>query len=122
MPYLNEVTLMGHLTADPELKQTPAGSVASFTLALNSAGGDGKPRAEFFDCEVWKGWAENLARTARKGLLVLVTGRLRHEQWTEQKTNAKRSRIKVVCARAFHVEAQYAEAPEREDHPAEVSF
>jgi single-stranded DNA-binding protein len=39
---------------------------------------------------------------------VLLTGRLRQEQWVDQKTNAKRSRVKVVAQRALHVEAQYA--------------
>ena len=109
MPYLNTITLMGHLTADPELKATPAGdSVATFSVAINSKLKSGESRAEFFDCEVWKGWAENLCKTARKGSLVLLQGRLRQEQWVDAKTNGKRSRVKVVAQRAFHVEAQYA--------------
>ena len=109
MPYLNHVTLMGHLVADPEIKKTPAGdSVAAFTLGLNSRSRDGKERADFFDCEVWQAFAENLCKTAKKGSLVLVQGYLRQEQWVDSKTNNKRSRVKVRATRAFHVEAQYA--------------
>lgn len=109
MPYLNSVTLLGHLTADPELKTTPSGkAVATFFVGVNSRLESGANRAEFFDCEVWGGWAENLCKTARKGSLVLLQGRLRQEQWVDQKTNAKRSRVKVVAQRALHVEAQYA--------------
>src|SRR5882672_10203697 len=77
MAYINQVTLMGHLTADPELKTTPAGdSVATFSVAVNSKLKSGESRAEFFDVEIWKGWATNLCKTAKKGALVLLTGRL----------------------------------------------
>jgi single-strand DNA-binding protein len=97
------------LTADPELKTTPSGkAVATFSVGVNSRLESGANRAEFFDCEAWGGWAENLCKTARKGSLVLLTGRLRQEQWVDSKTNAKRSRVKVVAQRALHVEAQYA--------------
>jgi single-strand DNA-binding protein len=99
---------MGHLTADPEVKTTPAGdSVASFTLGVNYTRG-GKNRAEFFDCEVWLGWGLNLAKTAKKGSLVLISGRLKQEQWKDPKTKKTRSRVRIVAERAFHVEAKYA--------------
>jgi single-strand DNA-binding protein len=124
MPYLNHVTLMGHLTADPELKRTPAGdAVTTFTVGINFKLKSGEQRAEFFDCEAWKGWAENLCRTAKKGSLVLLTGRLKQESWVDSKTNGKRSRIKVVAQRALHVEAQYAEdPPEREPGEEDVPY
>ncbi|MBI4602911.1 MAG: single-stranded DNA-binding protein [Planctomycetes bacterium] len=115
MPFLNTVTLMGHITADPELRQAPSGeSVAAFTVAVNSGGRDGQPRrGHFFLCETWGGWARNLAKTARKGCLVLVEGRLAQDRWIDAKTNQNRSRVKVVARRAFHVAAQYPEEPER---------
>ena len=116
MPYLNQVTLMGHLTADPELKKTPSGdSVATFSLALNYTLKSGEQRADFFDCEVWKGWAENLCRTAKKGSLVQVVGRLKQERWVDRETNTNRSRVKIVAQRAFDFPARSAgEAPDRE--------
>lgn len=119
MAYLNHVTLMGNLTADLELKTTPAGnSVASFTIAVNSKSRGGESRADFFDCVVWKGWAENLAKTARKGSLVLVEGKLAQEQWVDPKTKGKRSRVRIQAMRALHMEAQYAgEGREPEPEP-----
>ncbi len=125
MPYLNTVTLLGHLTADPELKTTPGGdAVATFSVGINSKLKNGDSRAEFFDCEVWKGWAENLCKTAKKGSLVLLHGRLRQEQWVDAKTNAKRSRVKVVAQRALHVEAKYAgeESDVTSDDAGETAF
>ncbi len=123
MPYLNTVTLLGHLTADPELKTTPSGdSVATFSVGINSKLKSGDSRAEFFDCEVWKGWAENLCKTARKGSLVLLQGRLRQEQWVDAKTNAKRSRVKVVAQRALHVEAKYAGEEAEPEDSGETAF
>jgi single-strand DNA-binding protein len=84
------------MTADPELKTTPAGdSVATFTVGVNSKLKSGEQRAKFFDCEIWKGWADNLCKTAKKGSLVLVTGRLKQEQWKDPKTKKTRSRVRI---------------------------
>ena len=119
MPYLNHVTLMGHLTAAPDVKTTPAGdSVATFTLGVNFTTHAGKKRAEFFDCEVWLGWGLNLAKTAKKGSLVLITGRLKQEQWKDAKTKKARSRVKIVAEKAFHVETKYA-GPDSGREPGE---
>lgn len=76
----NDVHLVGRLTADPEIKKAGDSSVASFTLAINYKDRDDKPYGEFFDCQVWGGWAENLVKTAKKGALVAVYGRLRQEK------------------------------------------
>lgn len=97
MPYLNKVTLMGHLTADPELRHTQRGTpYVNFTIAQNFRAGDGgEERAEFYDCVAWKGWAENFVKGAKKGALVLVDGRLRQESWTDRDSGQKRSRLRV---------------------------
>ncbi len=111
MPFLNSVTLMGHLTSDPEVRHLPSGdAVATFTLGVNSGRGEGKPRkGEFFTCDIWGGWAENLAKTAHKGSLVIVEGRLAQDRWVDSKTNQSRSKVKVRASRAFHVAAQYGD-------------
>lgn len=112
MPYLNQVTLMGHLTSDPELKesdgQTP---VAEFSIALNAKGQAGT-RADFFDAVAFGGWAQNLCRSARKGSLVLVEGHLAQDRWVDKRSNQNRSRVRLKAQRVFHLEAKYAEAPE----------
>jgi len=110
MPYLNHVTLMGHLTQDPELRFTPKGTpVTSLRIGINPRVGEGQEkRSEFYDCDVFGGWAENLCKTAKKGSLVVLEGRLRHEQWIDGPTNKPRSKVKIVAFEAVHVEAQYA--------------
>lgn len=112
MPYLNSTTLMGNLVAAPVQRSTPGGSVATFTVAIQSGGFEGKPsRADFIDCEAWSGWAENLCRTAHKGALVLVMGRLAQERWQDSATGKTRSRVKLVAQRAFHLQRPEREAP-----------
>ena len=108
----NDVHLVGRLTAAPELKKVGDSSVANFTLAINYKDLDDKPRGEFFDCDVWGGWAENLVKTAKKGSLVAVYGRLRQEKWTDKETQKGRSKIVVCAEAAYHVR--------QEDFPAEV--
>lgn len=119
MPYVNNVQLMGNLTGDPELIETQSGrAVCEFTLGINSRSEDGS-RADFFDCVVFGGWAQNLAKTARKGSLVLVEGFLAQERWVDKRSNQNRSRVRVKAQRAFHLEAKFADAKEPEAVPEE---
>ena len=89
---INQVTLMGNLTRDPELRQTPNGqSVVRFSLALNRAykGSDGewKEATDFVDITAWAGLAERVDQYLNKGSRCLVVGRLR--QCWEQDGQAK---------------------------------
>ncbi|SES14586.1 single-stranded DNA-binding protein [Corynebacterium cystitidis] len=85
------ITLVGNLTADPELRFTPSGAaVANFTVAstprqYNRDSGqweDGE--AMFLDCSVWRQAAENVAESMSKGMRVIVTGRLRQRSFTNR--------------------------------------
>lgn len=68
---LNTITIMGRLTATPELKTTPGGtSVTSFTLAVERDFKDketGEKAADFIDCVAWRGTAEFVTRFFTKG-------------------------------------------------------
>lgn len=77
------VTIVGNLTADPELRFTNAGiPVASFTVAStprkkNTQTGDWEDgEAMFVRCSAWRDYAENVAESLTKGARVIVTGRL----------------------------------------------
>ncbi|EEH64283.1 single-strand binding family protein [Gleimia coleocanis DSM 15436] len=77
------VTIVGNLTADPELRYTPSGSpVANFTVAstprtFDRASGQWKDGdALFMRCSVWREFAENVADSLSKGMRVVVQGRL----------------------------------------------
>ncbi|MEP7055171.1 MAG: single-stranded DNA-binding protein [Actinomycetota bacterium] len=82
------VTIVGNLTADPELRFTPNGSaVANFTVAstpriLDKATNEWKDGdALFMRCSVWRQAAENIAESLTRGARVIVTGRLRQRSY-----------------------------------------
>ena len=76
---INNVSLVGRLTKDPELRYTQTGvAVARFTLAVNRAFSNqqGEKDADFITCVAWRKTAESLANFMRKGSQVGVTGRI----------------------------------------------
>ena len=95
----NQVTLVGNLTDDPELRFTPSGAaVASFRIAINSRVRDGDTwkdgEPSFFRVNVWRQQAENVAETLQKGNRCVVIGRLRSRSW-ETPEGEKRSATEV---------------------------
>ena len=95
------ITLVGNLTADPELRFTPSGApVANFTVAstprtfdrTTSEWKDGE--AMFINCSVWRQAAENVAETLTKGMRVIVQGRLRARSY-ETREGEKRTVFEV---------------------------
>jgi len=100
MASYNKVLIMGNLTRDPELKQTPNNqSVAQIGIAMNRKfkDRDGNMREEvtFVDCEAWGRTAEVMAQYLSKGKPVFVEGRLKLDQWQDKEGN-NRSKLKVV--------------------------
>ena len=100
MASYNKVILMGNLTRDPELKQTPSNqSVAQIGLAVNrkfkGRDGDMKEETTFVDCEAWGRTAETMSKYLSKGKPVFVEGRLKLDQWQDKDGN-NRSKLKVV--------------------------
>lgn len=82
------ITVIGNLTADPELRFTPAGAaVANFTIASTPRTFDRQSNewkdgeALFLRASVWKEAAENVAETLTKGMRVMAQGRLRSRSY-----------------------------------------
>lgn len=76
---MNKITLIGNLTANPELRSTPSGvSVCTFTIAVNRrfANADGEKQTDFFRINAWRGLADTCARYLEKGKKVAVIGEL----------------------------------------------
>ncbi len=95
---LNEVFLMGNLTRDPELKQTPRGTaVCDLGLAINDSykaqDGTLKEVVTYVDVEVWGRTAENCKQYLAKGRGVFIKGQLKLDQWEQD--GQKRSKLKV---------------------------
>lgn len=100
MPSLNQVTLIGNLTRDPEHKKLSSGrSVCNFGLALNDRykNSEGKyvDKATFVDITVWGNLADVAAEFLTKGSLVNIVGKLNLETW--ETDGQKRSKLIVVA-------------------------
>lgn len=105
---LNQVTLLGRLTRDPELRQTPNGaSVASFSLALNrsfkDSAGEWQEQTDFIDCVAWGPLAERLEKMVKRGQRLLVNGRLSQRSWEQD--GQKRNKVEVVINDMTLIEA-----------------
>ncbi len=90
MSTLNRVFLMGNLTRDPEVRYTPAGvAVGDLALAVNETyknkAGEPVEHVVFLEVEVWARQAEACYENLLKGSPVFVEGRLKLDQWKNQK-------------------------------------
>lgn len=88
------ITVVGNLTADPELRFTQSGAaVASFTVASTPRTFDRQSNewkdgeAMFMRCSVWRDAAENVAESLEKGARVVVQGRLKQRSFTDREGN-----------------------------------
>ena len=89
MSETERVTLVGNLTADPELRYTPSGlQVANLRLAVTPRVKDGDTwkdgETAFHTVTVWRDQAEHAAETLAKGARVIVVGRPKERSWTDQ--------------------------------------
>lgn len=104
MASFNKVILMGRLTADPEIKQTPNGvSVTSFTLAVDRKGKDAQ--CDFIAIAAWRQTAEFICKYFKKGQAILVCGELQTRSWTDKQGN-KRTTTEVLANEATFCEAK----------------
>lgn len=91
-----QITVVGNLTADPELRFTSSGTaVANFTVAstprsYDKQSGqwvDGSPM--FLGCSVWRQYAEHVTESLLKGMRVIVTGRLKARSYETRRETTK---------------------------------
>ena len=97
---VNQVILMGNLTRDPELRQTPNGqNVCSFSIALNrsyrDSNGEWQEATDYVDIVAWGPLGERVAQYLSKGRRVLVQGRLQSRSWEQE--GQKRSKVEVLA-------------------------
>lgn len=111
---LNSISIMGRLTADPELRQTNDGTpVLSFRIAVpkstrrNSA--EGPREANFFPCVAWRGTAENIAKFFKKGQRIALTGSLQSREYVT-KEGANRVDTEIIVDSFEFVEPREATA------------
>jgi single-strand DNA-binding protein len=95
------ITIIGNLTADPELRFTPSGAaVANFTVASTPRQFDRQSNewkdgeTLFMRCSVWRDAAENVAESCQRGMRVIVSGRLKSRSY-ETKEGEKRTVVEM---------------------------
>lgn len=98
---INQVTISGNLTREPELRATNSGmNVLTFGVAVNerrknAQTGEYENYPNFIDCTMFGKRAESVSRFIHKGLKVAIQGKLRYTQWTAQ-DGSKKSKVGVI--------------------------
>ena len=97
-----QVTIVGNLTRDPELRFTPSGApVTTFGVAVNRRwqnrdSQQWEESTSFFNVTCWRDLAQNVSESLEKGSRVLVSGRLDQRSW-ETQDGDKRSVVEIVA-------------------------
>ena len=115
----NHITLLGRLTKDPEIRQTPSGkTVAQFTLAVDRPfkTENGQKEADFIPCVVWGKTAELVGNSCQKGHRLLVEGRLQIRNF-DAKDGTKHWVTEVIANNVEFVERK-ADSANRHIAPA----
>lgn len=110
---MNNVNLLGRITADIELKHTPSNvAVVSFSLAVDRGykNESGTKQTDFIDIVAWRNTAEFIAKYFSKGQRMAIQGRLQTRDW-EDKNGNKRKAIEVVVDNAYFADGKKSEAP-----------
>ncbi len=114
MASLNKVILIGHLTADPELKQTATGvNVTTFSIGVTrkfTKQGE-QPQSDFISIVAWRQLADFITKYFHKGNAICICGSIQTRTWTDQ-NNVKRYSTEVVADEATFVEKKSDRAPD----------
>lgn len=97
---MNKVILIGNLTRDPELTETPSGvPVCRFAIAVSRdyADSQGNRETDFFNITTWRGKAESCGKYLKKGNKVAVCGSLQNRSY-EDKDGIKRTVTDVIAS------------------------
>lgn len=105
---MNKVILMGRLTRDPEVRYSQGASqtaVARFSIAVDRRSKrEGEPDADFFNCTAFGKQAEFIERYLRKGVKVVVCGRIQNDNYTNKEGQM------VYSVRVMVDEIEFAES------------
>ena len=115
---LNTVMLAGHITADPELRQTESGiPVCHFNLAVNrrKAEGEEKPVTDFISIVTWRKTADTVARYFRKGSAICLSGRIEVRSYTDRDGN-KRVFTEVNAYEVYFVDSKQQSTQQAENY------
>ncbi|EGO8122094.1 single-stranded DNA-binding protein (plasmid) [Enterococcus faecalis] len=121
---INNVTLVGRLTKDPDLRYTQSGTaVGQFTLAVNRnfTNQQGDREADFINCVIWRKAAESFANYARKGTLIGLTGRIQTRNYDNQQ--GQRVYVTEIVVENFQLlESKEVNEQRRSSKPDQATF
>ncbi|HEU5082755.1 MAG TPA: single-stranded DNA-binding protein [Acidimicrobiales bacterium] len=96
----NNITIVGNVTRDPELRYLTSGTaLAQLGVAVNrryQQNGEWQEDTSFFDVVCWRELADNVSESISKGDRIIVTGRLEQRSW-ETQDGDKRSKVEIVA-------------------------
>lgn len=112
---LNKVQLIGNLTADPDVRETPNGQkVATFSVATNrkwkDASGMMQEAVEYHNVTAWRFLADLAEQYMNKGKKVYVEGYLQTRSWDDATTGQKRYKTEIVAENIILLSAGGASA------------
>lgn len=120
---LNRVTILGRLTADPELRMTNGDVVVTtFTLVVERdfKNSSGQREADFINVVAWRGTGEFAARNFAKGQMMAVAGRLQNRQFTDKDGN-KRTVSEIIADNVYFAgprpDAKFTDETDEEEIP-----
>ncbi|MFA5644261.1 MAG: single-stranded DNA-binding protein [Patescibacteria group bacterium] len=98
---LNKAMIIGNLTRDPEIRNTPSGqTVSSFSVATNlvwnDQNGQQQSKTEFHNIVAWRKLGEICGQYLSKGMKVYIEGRLQTSEWNSQDGN-KRQKTEIIA-------------------------
>ena len=95
---MNKVFLIGNLTRDPELRETPSGvPMCRFAIAVTRpySSQDGERQTDFFECTAWRGLGETIARYPKTGNKVAVSGSIQLRNYKDNQ-GVKRTAVDII--------------------------
>lgn len=105
---LNQIVIMGRLTRDPEIRYVGAENraVTTFSVAVDrDYSNGGEKKTDFFDCQAWRGTAEFVNKYFTKGSMIVVSGSLQFDDYTDRDGNKRRS-ARVVANNVYFGESK----------------
>lgn len=112
---LNKAMIIGNLTRDPEIRNTPSGAtVASFAVATNyvwtDQSGQKQEKVEYHNIVAWRKLAEICGQYLHKGSKIYVEGRIQTRDWTGQ-DGVKRYRTEIIAENMIMLDRAGAGSP-----------
>jgi len=113
---LNRAQLIGHLTEDPQVRQTPSGQTVGDLNLMTKASfttGDGQSQqsSSYHNVVVWRGLADISQRFLRKGSQVFISGRIQTDEWEDQSTGQKRYKTRITADEMILLDPKVPNAP-----------